>query len=255
MSAIAPFTSPAALARGTRLLLFASAAVVTLAAWLWLRGAGASHGIHAAFLVPHQHRLDGRSFLYVVIMWQAMMIAMMTPTFLRWLMSFAALSAGPGDAPALRPLAALAGGYFVIWLGYSLGAAAIQVALQQMSLLRNGRVEASCAGVLLILAGLFQFAPVKRACLSHCRNPLTYFLSRWRNRPSGGFRLGLTHGAYCVGCCWLLMLTGLAMGVMNMAWMAVLTLVVGIEQVAPHGDRIAGVLGIGIAGWGVVLLL
>jgi len=256
MSTLQPSISHAALARSTRVLLFASTAVVTLAAWLWLGGAGASHGIHAALLAPHRHQLDGRSFIYVVIMWQAMMVAMMTPTFLRWLMAIATLTAGPdGSASALRPVAALASGYFVVWLGYSLGAAAIQIALQQMSLLRNGRVGVSSAGILLILAGLFQFAPLKRACLSHCRNPLTYFLSRWRNRPSGGFRLGMTHGAYCVGCCWLLMMTGLAMGVMNMAWMAVLTLVVGIEQVAPHGDRIAGALGIGIAGWGFVLLL
>lgn len=248
--------SPVMLARGTRVLLFASAALVTLAAWLWLTDAGASSGIHSKFLAPHRHELDGRSFISGVIMWQAMMVAMMTPALLRWLMAFAALTAdADGSASQLRPVAALAGGYFVIWLCYSLGAAGIQIALQQMNLLRNGRVGASSAGVLLILAGLFQFAPVKRACLTHCRNPLTYLLSRWRGGPRGGFRLGIAHGAYCVGCCWLLMMTGLAMGVMNMAWMAVLTLVVGVEQVAPHGDRIAGALGIAIAGWGLMLLL
>src|SRR6266542_4428268 len=259
MSTLRPSISPAApvaLARGTGGLLFASAAVVTVAAWLWLGGAGASHGTHSAFLAPHRHQLDGRSALYAVIMWQAMTVAMMTPIFLRWLLTFATLAAGSaGSAPALRPAAALASGYFVIWLAYSVGAAAIQIALQQMHLLRDGRLGLSSAGVLLILAGLFQFAPVKRACLRHCRNPLTYFLARWHNRPSGGFRLGIVHGAYCIGCCWLLMITGLAMGVMNMAWMAVLTFMIGIEQVGPHGDRIAAALGVAIAGWGFVLLL
>jgi len=247
--------SPASLARGTRVLLFASAALVTLAAWLWLTGAGASTGIPSTFLAPHHHELGGRSLLYGVIMWQAMMIAMMTPALLRWLMAFASLTTdADGGRSTMRAVAALASGYFVIWLCYSLGAAAIQIALQQMDLLRNGRVGASSAGVLLVLAGLFQFAPLKRACLTHCRNPLTYLLSRWRGGPRGGFRLGMAHGAYCVGCCWLLMLTGLAMGVMNMAWMAVLTLVVAVEQAAPHGDRIAAALGILFAGWGLVLL-
>jgi len=256
MPALQTSLSPAMLARGTRVLLFASAALVTLAAWLWLTGADASSGIRSVFLAPHRHELDGRSLVSAVIMWQAMMVAMMTPALLRWLMTFAVLTAGTGGgASRLRPVAALASGYFVVWLCYSLGAAGIQIALQQMSLLQNGRVGASSAGVLLILAGLFQFAPLKRACLSHCRNPLTYLLSRWRGGPRGGFRLGIAHGAYCVGCCWLLMMTGLAMGVMNMAWMAVLTLVVGVEQVAPHGDRIAGALGIASAGWGLVLLL
>ncbi len=185
-----------------------------------------------------------------------MMVAMMTPAFLRWLMTFAALTADvEGRSSPLRPVAALAGGYFLVWLCYSVGAAAIQVALQQMNLLRDGRAAASSAGVLLILAGLFQLAPLKRACLAHCRNPLTYFLSRWRNGPRGGLRLGIAHGAFCVGCCWLLMMTGFAMGVMNLAWMAVLTLVIAVEQVAPHGDRIASALGIAIAGWGFVLLL
>ncbi len=256
MSLLQPSPSPVALARITRVLLLASAALVTLAAWLWLAGAVAPPGIHSTFLAPHRHELDGQSFVSGVIMWQAMMIAMMTPVLLRWLTAFAALTAdADGSAARLSPVAALASGYFVIWLCYSFGAAAIQIALQQMSLLRDGRVGVSSAGVLLILAGLFQFAPLKRACLTHCRNPLSYLLSRWRGGPRGGFRLGLAHGAYCVGCCWLLMLTGLAVGVMNMTWMAVLTLVIVIEQVAPHGDRIAGALGIAIAGWGFVLLL
>jgi predicted metal-binding membrane protein len=256
MSTLRPSISPATLARSTTGLLFASAAVVTVAAWLWLAGAGASHGIHSVFLNPQRHQLDGRSVLYAVIMWQAMTVAMMTPVFLRWLLTFATLTAdSDGSTAVLRPAAALASGYFVIWLAYSVGAAAIQITLQQMHLLRDGRLGLSSAGTLLILAGLFQFAPVKRACLRHCRNPLTYFLARWHNRPSGGFRLGMTHGAYCIGCCWLLMITGLAMGVMNLAWMAVLTLLVVVEQVGPHGDRIAGALGVAIAGWGLLLLL
>lgn len=245
-----------ALARGTRVLLLASAALATAAAWSWLGRAHDSSGISSGFLAPHHHPADGRSFVSGVILWQAMMVAMMTPALLRWLMAFAALMADAGGLGSpLRPVAALAGGYFAVWLCYSLGAAAIQIGLQQMNLLRAGKVGASSAGVLLILAGLFQFAPWKRACLTHCRNPLTYLLSRWRGGPRGGFRLGVAHGAYCVGCCWLLMLTGLAVGVMNMAWMAVLTLLVALEQIMPHGERIARVFGVLLMGWGLALLV
>lgn len=248
--------SPAVPARGTRMLLLASSALVTAVAWFWLGGAHAYAGIPSALPVPHHHPLEGRSLLYGVILWQAMMIAMMTPALLRWLMAFAALIADADrGAWPLRPVAALAGGYFAVWLCYSVGAAAIQIVLQQLNLLRDGKFAASSAGVLLLLAGLFQFAPWKRACLTHCRNPLTYLLSRWRGGPRGGFRLGMAHGAYCVGCCWLLMLTGLAVGVMNMTWMAVLTLLVVLEQALPQGQRIAAAFGALIAGWGLVLLL
>jgi len=91
--------------------------------------------------------------------------------------------------------------------------------------------------------------------LSHCRNPLSYFLARWENGPRGGFRFGLTHGAYCVGCCWAVMATGFAMGVMNMLWMALLTVLMCVEKLAPHGDRIGAAAAVGLMVWGVVLLV
>ena len=116
-------------------------------------------------------------------------------------------------------------------------------------------LHATLAGVLLVAAGLSQFLPLKRACLSHCRNPLTYFLARWKNGPTGGFRLGLTHGAYCLGCCWLVMLSGFGVGLMNLAWMALLTVVLCLEQVAPGGERIGQAAGLGMAAWGLALLL
>ena len=107
---------------------------------------------------------------------------------------------------------------------------------------------------MLVSAGAFQFVPLKGACLAHCRNPLSYFLARWNNGPIGGFRLGVSHGAYCLGCCWLLMLTALAMGVMNLAWMAVLTVVVALEQVAPAGVWVGRAFGVVLIAWGAWLL-
>jgi predicted metal-binding membrane protein len=118
----------------------------------------------------------------------------------------------------------------------------------------GGKLPTSAAGIVLIAAGVVYFTPLSRSCLKHCRNPLTYFLSHWDNGSHGGFRFGVVHGAYCVGCCWALMFTGFAMGVMNMMWMALLTVIVCVEKLAPRGDRIAGVAAIGLIVWGALLL-
>jgi predicted metal-binding membrane protein len=150
---------------------------------------------------------------------------------------------------------AFAGGYFVIWLGYSAAAAALQLGFERLVLLAGDRLVVPLAGAVLIGAGVSQFLPLKQACLAHCRNPLTYFLARWKHGPTGGFRLGAVHGAYCLGCCWLVMLTGFSMGVMNMAWMAVLTVVLAAEQVTPRGERLGRFFGVGLAAWGLTLLI
>ena len=255
MSAEAAAISSAALGRATKALVCVLAAAVTLAAWLWLKGEAGPHG-HSGILMPGAHGGGAGAFLAAVLMAQVMTIAMMTPTFLRWLLVFAGLAPSGGERLArLQRVASLTAGYLAAWLGYSLVVAAMQQVLAGAGWLEHGRLSSAAGGALLILAGAFQLAPVKRACLAHCRNPLSFFLARWRGGFGGGFRLGAVHGAYCMGCCWLLMATGLAMGVMNVAWMAVLTVVIAAEQVLPHGERVAGILGFAMAGWGVVLLL
>jgi predicted metal-binding membrane protein len=229
-------------------VLYASAFVASGAAWQWLSGAAVS--------MPHLHEPDWRTFFYAVAMWQAMVVAMMTPTVLPWISTFARLTAkGDDNGSSPRAVAAFSGGYFTIWLGYSTAAAALQAGLQRLGLLADDRVVVPLAGVMLVLAGVFQFLPLKRACLSHCRNPLTYFLARWKNGPTGGFRLGVTHGAYCLGCCWLIMLSGFGVGLMNLAWMALLTVVLCLEQVAPGGERIGQAAGLAMAAWGMALIL
>ena len=242
------------LQRPTKALLCAAAAVATLVSWLWLGAAAGAHD-HSATLRPHASGGGAGAFWIAVLMWQVMTVAMMMPTFLRWLLVFADLAPdGSRRSARLARVARLTGGYMAAWLVYSLAAASVQRILERAGWLREGRVATLAGGALLVLAGAFQLAPVKRACLSHCRNPLSFFLARWRGGPGGGFRLGAVHGAYCVGCCWLLMATGFAMGVMNVAWMAVLTLVVVAEQVLPRGERVAGALGLAMAGWGIALV-
>jgi len=240
------------LIRAERAVLLACAAAVTLAAWIWLAGAAIS-------LMPaHAHVHTGwRGYLATVAMWQAMMVAMMMPAVLDWLFTFASLverSAGPRRG--LRSAAAFASGYFAIWLGYSALAALLQMALAQTHLLESeGRLPARLGGAVLIAAGLAYFTPFQRACLTHCRNPLTYFLARWNGGPRGGFGLGLTHGGYCVGCCWMLMITGFAVGVMNLLWMAALTVLICIEKLAPRGERIGAVAAVAMTVAGLVMLV
>jgi predicted metal-binding membrane protein len=212
-----------------RAVLLVSAAVVTLAAWLLLLRAPAHH--------------HGASFLGLVVMWQAMMVAMMTPALFDWLQTFAELA-----RRGLGSVAAFATGYFLVWSGYSVVAATLQ------TLIGHDRLPPRAGGTILIAAGLLYFTDLQRACLTHCRNPLSYFLARWNAGPRSGLRFGLAHGAYCVSCCWMLMLTGFAFGVMNVGWMVFLTLLICVEKLAPYGDRIGGVVAAGMTVWGAILL-
>ena len=229
---------------------------VTLTAWMWLTH-GRAHQLHSSLLLPHCDPVPALgTFVSAVVMWQAMTIAMMTPTTLNWLFAFAALTGRREPRRVFRAVAAFAMGYFLVWLGYSIAGALAQMALQRAGFLDGGgKLPSAVAGLVLIGAGIVYFTPLSRNCLRHCRNPLTYFLGHWDNRPRNGFRFGAVHGAYCVGCCWALMLTGFAMGAMNLVWMGFLTILVAVEKLAPHGDRIATAASAGLIVWGAALLL
>ena len=138
-------------------------------------------------------------------------------------------------------------GYLIAWLAYSIGAASLQLVLQRAGMLRHATasVTSGLGAAVFLFAGLYQFAPIKRACLTHCRTPLGYFLSRWHDGPPNGFRLGINHGLFCVGCCWALMATSFAVGIMNVWWMVTLAALAVAEQVAPHGHRLRVPLGVG----------
>lgn len=244
------------LARIHKSILLAMCGVVMLAGWAWLLRQPPHH-LHSAILQPQTHlRLELAPFLSSVVMWQAMTIAMMTPTTLNWILAYAALF-GPGESRRMYlSIAAFASGSLLVWLGYSVLGALLQLALQQARLLdHDGRLPSVIAGLVLVGAGVVHFTPLARSCLRHCRNPLTYLLTRWDNGPRGGFRFGLAHGAYCVGCCWALMLTGFAMGLMNLLWMAFLTVLVSLQKLVPHGERIANVFALGMILWGAVLIV
>lgn len=201
------------------------------------------------------------SFLLAASMWFGMMAAMMLPVSIPWVRALISLSDGGGGVragtpPAREPWARVRSGalflagYLSVWLLFSLAAAAVQLGTAAVVPLdRDGPL----AGFLLVGAGLYQLSPVKAACLRHCRNPLTYFLTRWRDGPRGALGMGWGHGLYCLGCCWALMALALVLGVMNLLWMAVLAAVVCVENLAPGGAVIGRIAGVGLVVWGVVV--
>jgi predicted metal-binding membrane protein len=109
-------------------------------------------------------------------------------------------------------------------------------------------------GAILIAAGVFQWTPLKHACLAHCRSPLSFLLTDWREGPRGAFAMGLKHGAYCTGCCWFLMGLLFVAGVMNLWWIAGIALFVLVEKIAPRGGILGKAAGLLLVAWGVWVL-
>lgn len=190
--------------------------------------------------------------------WFVMTAAMMTPVVAPWVRAYATLLA-PGPRPdgrrAWTSAAAFASGYAALWGVFSVAMAAVQLALASRALLLGDRVGSIAGGVVLVGAGLFQFSALKASCLTHCRNPLGYFLQHWHDGPPSGFRLGLRHGLFCLGCCWALMVTAFAVGTMHVTWMLVLAVVAVAEQTLPAGRAFARVVGAGLVAWGVWTLV
>lgn len=154
----------------------------------------------------------------------------------------------------LRRSALFACAYLVVWAGWSLAASLAQGVLQERALLAPDQAVMAprLAAVILLVAGLYQFTPWKRACLDHCRSPQDFLVLNWRNGGWGALQLGTRHGAFCVGCCWALMLLLFVVGIMNVAWVALLAGVVLVEKAMPGGiwlSRAAGVILVAWAGW------
>ena len=187
----------------------------------------------------------------LMLMWWLMMVAMMLPSAAPAILLYARVRNMRGaDADVAQSWVFLAG-YLNVWLLFSIIAATVQrLAAGPDMTLENPAV----ASAVLILAGLYQLSPLKGACLRECRSPAQFLSRHWRPGAIGAMRLGVIHGAYCVGCCWLLMTLLFVGGIMNFAWIAALTVVVGIEKLVPRGDWIGRLAGIGLIAWGIVRL-
>ncbi|OJB16384.1 metal-binding protein [Burkholderia ubonensis] len=243
------------------------AAVVALS-WFYL-STGAGMGMSAldmtaVALFPHRlpHGIGSMdpSLATVIVMWWTMMIAMMTPGAAPLILLYRRVLRhyGAADEASSAPSLALLAGYLTAWLAFSIAAASLQKVLQPTGLISTMMLwskSALLSAIVLAAAGIYQLSPFKRACLTQCRSPVQFLTTHWRPGAAGSFRLGLHHGLYCVGCCWLLMALLFVGGVMNLVWIAALSLVVFVEKNLPGGERIGRALGIVLIAWAGATLL
>ena len=192
------------------------------------------------------HAWTPMDFLLMFLMWAVMMVGMMVPTAVPMTLIYAAVARkAERQGTPLAPPSTFVAGYIAMWTLFSVGATAAQWGLDEAALLSPMMVSTSptLGAGLLIAAGLYQLTPFKNACLEHCRGPADFFMQHWRNGPGGAFRTGLVHGAYCLGCCWVLMGLLFVGGVMNLLWIGTITFFVLLEKVLPFGDRGGQVVG------------
>jgi predicted metal-binding membrane protein len=250
------------LAARQRLAILAGLAGVTLLAWLELaREARAMEGAMRAGVACELHPWSPADFGLAFAMWAVMMVGMMVPSAAPMTLLFAAVARKADAQGALAaPTSLFVAGYVAVWTLFSLAATAAQWGLERGALLSPMLASASPAfgAAVLAAAGLWQLSPAKHACLDHCRSPARFFAEHWRPGAAGALRMGVAHGLYRLGCCWLLMGLLFFGGVMNLLWVAGLALYVLAEKLAPHGalaGRIAGValLAAGAAQLGVWL--
>lgn len=248
--------------RRERLVIWACLGVLCLLSWWWLLdGAGTGMSTIAMttwqFPPPPYSSMDDtawplRYWLLMAAMWWVMMIAMMLPSAAPMILLYARVCRHnhkvAEGASALVPASTFMLGYLLAWLAFSLLATALQWALEQAGLVHGMMMWSSSntlSAAFLLLAGAYQFSPLKNACLSHCRSPASFLSAHWRKGRWGALRMGVDHGLYCVGCCWILMLLLFVGGVMNLVWIAGLALLVLLEKQLPAGPwfaRLSGAL-------------
>ena len=259
-SAVLPAERPLTLIehalRYDRVALVVLLILTPVLSWIWIVMMardmyGPMSGPSAWMMTTHW---DAPHLLLLWAMWSVMMAAMMLPSAAPLILLYGAAARRSPQPTARRHIYALATGYLGAWAAFSLAATALQRALASLVLI-SPMMEAGSSRVtatLLIVAGVYQWTPLKHACLRACQSPLGFLMARWRDGWSGAFRLGLAHGVYCVGCCWALMLLLFAGGVMNLVVIAALTAWVAFEKLAPFGRRgaeIGGAVMIAVGSW------
>ncbi len=238
-----------------RIVILSALAATTILAWAYL--------IDMAVKMDRMMSMDGMAdmmqiapwgaaeFGSMLLMWVIMMIGMMVPTAVPMALIYAAISRKAArQGTTLAPTAFFVSGYIVIWSLFSVAATVAQWGLDQAALLSPMMVLSSpgIGAGLLIVTGIYQLTPLKDACLRHCRSPAHFISQSWKPGKMGALRMGMEHGAYCLGCCWILMGLLFFGGVMSLLWIAGITLFVLLEKVLPFG-----LVGGRIAGGGMIL--
>ncbi|MGH7935098.1 MAG: DUF2182 domain-containing protein [Candidatus Binataceae bacterium] len=233
------------LALGDRILIWGGLGAVTLLAWLYLvrmpmapSDLGA-FGARVATVMPPGWAQVWLTFM----MWAVMMVAMMLPSASPMVMTYARIAHGrQRTAPWHVWLFAL--GYVAVWMIFSVVATAVQDGLQRLAIVTNALTVAPLVGgIILVAAGVYQFTPLKEACLGKCRSPIGFFMTEWRDGARGALAMGFKHGALCVGCCWMLMVLLFVAGVMNLLWIAAISVFVLLEKAIPYRRAITNATG------------
>jgi predicted metal-binding membrane protein len=250
-----------AVLRRDRLIVAGALGVIAALAWayvLWLAADMDMDGVNMRGfrMVPSGMRMmapaaapwSAVEFAFVFVMWVVMMVGMMAPSAAPVVLMY--VRVGRQGKIAGKPLAAtgwFAAGYFLAWAGFSLAATLVQWVLEREALLDARMASATIllGAIVLIAAGIYQWTPIKNACLVQCQTPFRFLMSHggFRSNILGCLRLGLLHGVYCVGCCWVLMALLFVVGVMNVLWIALLALLVLLEKLTPWGQSVARIAG------------
>jgi predicted metal-binding membrane protein len=229
----------------------AGAALLAVTAIAWVDLVYMARDMNVAGGVSHW---SAGYFTAMFFMWVVMMVGMMIPSATPAILLFASLRRHSGTGTASTTLFTL--GYIIAWGAFSLAATSAQWALSAGMLLSSSmKSEAPLLSALIfIAAGLYQFSPMKLACLSKCRSPAQFLVEHWSEGRLGSLVLGVKHGAYCVGCCWAVMALLFVFGVMNLLWVAVLAALVLLEKLFPSGPRISAWSGVAMVSMGLLFL-
>jgi predicted metal-binding membrane protein len=236
-----------------------SLAGITLLSWAYLFSMAGDMNMPIGMAAMQMPSWTPEYSLMMFLMWAIMMVGMMLPSVTPTVLIYAAIarkSAAQGTPVA--PTGVFVCGYLAVWVGFSGLATLLQWGLERATLLSPMMVSKSpvLGAAILIIAGIYQWLPIKDKCLHHCRSPVDSITAHWRNGIMGAFRMGLSHGLFCLGCCWALMGLLFVGGVMNLLWIAAITLFVLLEKILPLGDkggRVIGVLMI-LTGAGIALM-
>jgi predicted metal-binding membrane protein len=247
--------------RRDRIIVLSGLALITALSWVYVLSLTSdmqTMEMGAEMAMPRMQAWGVADFGLTFGMWAVMMIAMMTPSAAPMILMFAQVNRRRRKQQvSYVPTGVFLVGYLVVWAGFSVMATTAQWALHTLSLLSPLTAITSpiFGGVLLLVAGIYQWTPLKHACLSKCRSPLGFVLNEWREGRWGAFLMGLKHGGYCTGCCWSLMALLFVAGVMNLLWVAAIAGFVLLEKVAPAGDWLGRVAGVLFIGWGVWMVV
>ncbi len=248
------------LARRDRTVTLAALAALAALAWLYLVRLGREMADMAAMGMAHTEPWTAADAGLAAVMWAVMMVAMMLPAAAPMILVFATVNRKRRESPGAAPyvsttLFVLA--YLAVWGAFSVAAALAQWALHAAALLSEDAMQAAplAGAVLLAAAGIYQVTPLKYACLARCQTPIGFLLGEWRDDNRGAVVMGLRHGLFCLGCCWVLMALLFVGGVMNLAWVAAIAAFVLIEKVLPAGRLVSVISGAALLIWAAWTLL